>query len=248
MLNAAVNKTNNGFNLNNEFAALANKTVEYAIIAGSRLIPFSSPSMPFFNKLNHIDKLKVISELKSFNEICEQILSEGKALTDAKAMTWYALRKFNLHFPSDLFDFINDENVIEIYNRDNIQIFRNFNFFDVTSYTLEDLLCRPWVDLFSRLNSEHTMSIINTCNKFYSKELTAVTPLSHVGKHKIVETDSPFGLNVDAVVDFVAPIYDKTKYPAGFIAIETAQLTSVLPQGIVAEQLLKKYYLRDIDL
>jgi hypothetical protein len=217
-------------------------------LAGSRLIPFSAPSMPFFNKLNQADKLKVLSGLRTFNEICEQILSEGKSLANAKAMTWYALRKFNLHFPSDLFDFIKDENVVEIYDRDNIQIFRNFRFFDVTSYSLEDLLCRPWVDLFARINMEHTMSIINTCNKFYTKELTSVTPLGYVGTHKIVETNSPFGFNVDATVDFVAPIYDKTKYPAGFIAIETAQLTSNIPQGIVAETLLEKYYLREYDL
>lgn len=227
-----------------EFTALAKQTVHFADLAQCTLKAFSGPHLPYFSKLEVLEQKTVIERLKIFNQICSEVLADGKSLKDSATMTWYALRKLNLVFSSDLFQYIHDKNVIEIYDRDNVQIFRNFHFFDVSSYTLEDLLCRPWTDLFHRANGEHTQSIIETCKKFYTKELTTTVPLSHVGTHRIIESDSPFSFEVDAIVDFLSPVYDKSRYPSGFIAIESANLATQRPEGEVAEKLLHKYYSR----
>lgn len=227
-----------------EFMTLAQQTVRFAALAQCKLKAFSGPNLPFFSKLGVLEQRNAIERLKIFNQICSDVLADGKSLKDSAALTWYALKKFNLIFSSDLFQYIRDENVIEIYDRNNVQLFRNFHFFDVSSYTLEDLLCRPWTDLFVRVNEEHTQAIIDTCQKFYTKEVTATVPLSQVGTHRIMESDSPFSFEVDAVVDYLAPLYDKSRYPCGFIAIESANLASKRPEGEVAERLLQKYYSR----
>ncbi|MFM6927784.1 MAG: hypothetical protein ACKOX6_04930 [Bdellovibrio sp.] len=227
-----------------EFTALAKQTVRFAMLASCNLKAFSGPNLPFFSKLGVLEQRNAIERLKVYNEICSDVLADGKSLKDSTALTWYALKKFNFIFSSDLFQYIHDDNVIEVYDRDNVQIFRNFHFFDVSSYTLEDLLCRPWTDLFMRANQDHTQAIINTCQKFYTKEVTTVTPLANVGTHRIIESDSPFSFQVDAVVDYLAPLYDKSRYPCGFIAIESANLASQRPEGEVAERLLQKYYSR----
>lgn len=234
-------------NLNLKFVRLVRETVGFAKIAKSRLIGLSGPNLPHFGRLNHVEKLRVIDHLEVFNQICRQVLAEGKSLSDASTITWYALRRLNLIFPSDLFSFIDNSNIVEIYDRDNIQIFRNYNFFDVVSYTLEDLLCRPWPELFARVNNEHTDKLLKTCEKFYRKEITTVTSLSEIGMQRIEECNSPFSFKVDAVVNYLAPVYDKDRYPAGCIAIETATLTSEVPVGRTAERLLASYYNWDLE-
>jgi hypothetical protein len=230
-----------------EFTELAKETVRLAAIADCKLTPFSGPRLPLFSKLGILEQIQVIEKLKIYNEICNSALADGKSLKDSTALTWYALKKFNFIFSSELFSYIKDGNVVEIYDRDNVQIFRNFHFFDICSYTLEDLLCRSWTELFIRVNKDHTQSIINTCQQFYTKEITGVTSLSHVGTHRIIESDSPFSYNVDAVVNYLAPLYDKSRYPCGFVAIESAALISEKPEGRSAEKLLQQYYSR-VDL
>lgn len=227
-----------------EFTALAKQTVQYAAMADCKLTPFSGPGLPLFSKLGALEQIQVIDRIKFFNQVCADVLADGKSLKDSSALTWYALRKFNFIFSSDLFQYIEDGNVVEIYDRENVQIFRNFHFFDISSYTLEDLHCRSWTELFIRVNQDHTQSIINTCQQFYKKEITTVTSLAHVGTHRIIESDSPFSYNVDAVVNFLAPLYDKSRYPCGFVAIESANLISEKPEGRSAENLLQRYYTR----
>ncbi len=144
-----------------------------------------------------------------------------------------------------MFEKIKENHIIEIYDRENIQIFRNFNFFDVVSYTLEDVLCRPWTELFIRENPEHSASILNAVEKFYSAEEVNVTSLEHVGTQRLSEQDSPFNLKVDLIVNYVAPIYFADRSAAGFVAIETGELACVMPENVEAEKLLSAYYLNE---
>ena len=227
-----------------EFFLLANQTVLLANLAGSRLSAYASETLPHFSNLTLQMQVEVLRRLRFFNDVCQQVLADGKSLKDSATFIWYALRSLNFIFPSNLFQFIRNGHVIEVYDLNNIQIFRNFKFFDLTSYTLEDLLCRSWTDLFIRVNEEHTCSIIETCEKFYTKELTTVTPLAHVGMHRILESDSPFMHKMDAVIEYVAPIFDTFRRPSGFIAIESAELVEESPQGLKAEALLRAYYER----
>lgn len=237
-------QNNSDLNLVNQFMILANKTVQYAVSANVKLRAFSSPHLPYFSKLNTQDKQTVIEQLKTYNEICELVLSNAGDLADSSTLTWYALKKFNLRFPSDLFNFIEADSVVEVYDRSNVQIFRNFRFFEFSSYSLEDLLCRTWTELFTRGDESHTQSILDTSKKFYTKEITTVTPLSHVGAHRISESDSPYSYVMDATIDFLAPIYEQDRYPCGFIAIESPKIVSDMPEGLQAEEMLHKYYQR----
>jgi len=230
--------------INNTFAQMTRATVEYAEMANCKLTALSAPDLPHFSKLPHSEKIRVLQSLKVFNEICREVLSDGKSLGDSPTFIWYGLKKLELRFSSDLFEYITNQNIVELYNRDNVQIFRNFDFFRVTSYTLEDLLCRPWVELFARVNPEHTQSLIDTCSKFYSRELNEVVPLSHVGVHRIIETDSPYSFKVDAVINYLAPLFDQSRNPVGCIAIETATLACDVPTGKKANHLLGEFYKR----
>lgn len=45
---------------------------------------------------------------------------------------------------------IDDEDIVEIYYLDEFQIFRNLKFIEITSFTVDEMLCRPWYRNVSR--------------------------------------------------------------------------------------------------
>ena len=153
---------NNDGSLVHEFISLAEQTVAFANLANCQLRALAGPHLPFFKNLDEKNQIEILRSLKTYNEICAETLANGDSLTDSKSFVWQALKKLGLRFSSDMFNFIQQENVIEIYDMNNVQIFRNFNFFGFTSYALEDLLCRPWVELFHRANQEHINEMIAT--------------------------------------------------------------------------------------
>lgn len=209
---------------------------------GKNVEPFLSPTIPYFDILTFEKKEQVLERLRLFNNVCSAVLASRGDLNNPRVMLWHALQVLELTFPSDLFNYVSDEKIVEIYDRENIQIFRNLRFFDFTSYTLEDLFCRPWVDLFSRLECGQIGRITEAIEKIYKKETPSITPMTHIGRNHIIETCSPFRLNVDAVIDFVAPVFNKSHQAIGYIAIESGTLIGEVPTGKEAEALLLEYY------
>jgi hypothetical protein len=83
-----------------------------------------------------------------------QIVSELKEDLDRpfneKQLAWMALRALGFVPPSDLFNRIGDDDLIEIYDRSGIQCYRSFSFAKFTTYSLEELMFNPWHILFKR--------------------------------------------------------------------------------------------------
>jgi PAS domain-containing protein len=60
------------------------------------------------------------------------------------------IQRLGLTPANDLFDKLEDGDVVEIYDRDENQIYRNLQFFRVSSYTFEDLMHYRLHELFGR--------------------------------------------------------------------------------------------------
>lgn len=229
-------------NLKERFIAESLKAVSFIHLTNKHTRPFVSERLPYFNPLSDISKNAVIANLKLFNQVCEQVVASGGSVLDSRVMIWHVLKLMDFIFPSDLFDHITSDHIVEIYDFNNIQIFRNLRFFDATSYSLEELLCRPWVDIFSRKDNSQISKITDVLTKMRSKEITGLISLKDIGVNRIIETDSPFLLQNDALIHFAAPITNKSKQVVSYIAIESAELMTPMPEGLEAERLLNTYY------
>lgn len=225
-----------------EFICESQIAVKYLESKGKRVQPFLSESLPYFNSLSEELQGQVLNRLSFFNEVCSNVVLAGGDLNNPRVMLWHALQSLKFIFPSDLFNYISDESVVEIYDQENIQIFRNLRFFDFTSYTLEDLLCRPWVELFSRVDKVQVGLITEAIRSIYDNKVKTILPMSHIGHNHIIETSSPFKLHVDAVLDYLSPIFNRSHQLVGYIAIETAVLIGDMPTGAEAESKLYEYY------
>ena len=67
-----------------------------------------------------------------------------------KAQIEMALGFFDLELRDKFWDIVDGEDIIEIYNQDQIQVFRTLNFFKITGYTVLDLLSVEWFELWHR--------------------------------------------------------------------------------------------------
>lgn len=229
-------------NLKESFIEESLRAVSYISQSNKYIRPFVNESLPYFSAHSEIGKSAILANLRLFNQVCENVVASGESVLDSRVMLWHVLRLLDFIFPSDLFDYITSDHLVEVYDFNNIQIFRNLKFFDMTSYCLEELLCRPWIELFSREDQSQIAKITEILSKMYSKEITGVISLKEIGLNRIIETDSPFHIRADILIHFSAPILNKAKQVVGYIAIESAELLSSMPVGREAERLLQAYY------
>lgn len=61
-----------------------------------------------------------------------------------------ALKMYNLELRDDYWAKLEKDDVIEMYSSEDIQLFRTFNFFKISSYSLLDLLTNEWYHLWER--------------------------------------------------------------------------------------------------
>ena len=104
-------------------------------------------------------KHQALGGFSRYQSNCEELSRAGISLRDNNALLAHTLMRANLFAKEDLPGFVTDQNIVEIYNLDHIQIFRTINFFDLCNYSLLDLLAREWFVLYERLSSvtEHAM-------------------------------------------------------------------------------------------
>ncbi|MDB2425922.1 hypothetical protein N9W41_00085 [bacterium] len=146
------------------------------------------------------EKIKAFDDISDLEGASEEVLTELIELlnlyikncsgelnaTANKAMFFAALKNYKLNFlkSSDL-EFVDFDNVLEIYRLSDFkQVYRNFAFFKLSTFSLLDLVQRPLNELFSR-NEEVEKSVIDLFMS--SSSLTRAQKITNVSKHLIKE-------------------------------------------------------------
>lgn len=225
-----------------QFIEFAHKIASYAYQAGCTVTPFHQTDVPYFNSQSSEKKLEILAAMKVFVEICQLTLANDKRLNDTKALTWYALKHLNMRFTSDLFDKISDDDILEVYTYDNIQVFRNFKFLDLISYTIEDIFCRPWPELFVRHDLQKLSDVLAVIRKMATRQINETVSLEYLGAHQISEAHSALRYKYNYIVKHLSPLYDKDHHPIGYLFIESASIISPLMTDQEKEKLLNKFY------
>ena len=132
---------------------------------GMVIRPYASKALPYYALLSNSEQTEVVENIAAYDAICKEVHAAGSSLKDNKLLLKTALKKFGWTIPSDTYDKITDEHMIEIYNLNHTQIFRGFRFFCFSSYTLEDIYCRKWYHLYDRLEDDQQF-MIKVANEF----------------------------------------------------------------------------------
>ncbi len=209
-----------------EFRELCVLLTQLTRAHGVRTVAFDDPSLRHFTALKHDQRVQCLDLLRNYVDVLSSADNEGLDLTDSPLLTFKMIRKMGLTAPSDIFDKMTRDCVVELYNRDNIQIFRNLRFFEICSYTIEDIICREWWKLYSR-EDEITRGIFVWGSRIFSQEVSR-TVRPEIPRHVLRENESfrRFGMYVD--LDFMTPVY-AGKEVFGAIVVEKAEIFEALP-------------------
>lgn len=204
-----------------EFKVLAENLCGLASMQEKKIVPYLDPSLPHFSKLSINDKLKATESLKTYLEICNGTIDELGSLTSLK-LVWFALKRLGLTPPSNLFSMLDESHVIEIHDLQGVQIFRNFNFYDFCSYTVEDLYCYPWSSLFEHEQSGF-IQICEFVKKIATGQISKAVKLN-MPQHFAKESFSVCKNEVTSVFEIGAPVFNDSGVPVATLVAERMQL------------------------
>lgn len=143
-----------------------------------------------FRKASPDARAAALSYLDFNVAIIRDMTASGESARDTKRFLWRALQKLQLTPPSNLMEYIETEDdIVEIYLMDEIQIFRSVRFFEITSFTIEELLCRPWHRLVGR-SVLPTIAMMGVILKFKLGLINKPIPWG-VPEHIVWEKDTP---------------------------------------------------------
>lgn len=141
--------------------------------------------------------------------------SEGQSL-------WLALKFFGLRPTSDVFEHLTKQDAIELYSAEGIQLWRNFKFMEVCSYTLEEIFCYTWQERYER-DETATQKIIEVISNFsLDNPKTVRCSIKNLLKEKF----SVKKLTIDVCHEHLSPVFDYSNRPAGFISSSKVNIIS----------------------
>ena len=133
-----------------EFKKIATEFCEVLKTLGITTLPFRPDRKLHFSKRSKKDQKKIISYLDiSLSILNECILSKENAF-DNKVLLWRVFKRIGGAPQDDLFDKIDDDDLIEIYFTDHTPLFRNLKFYREFSYTVDEALCQTWYQFCRR--------------------------------------------------------------------------------------------------
>jgi hypothetical protein len=182
----------------------------------------SSDDLPNFSKLPINDQEAAIRRLTIYPDLCD-ILSQDPGLPcllEEKKLLWLALKKLRLLPGSDLMDLLTIDDLIEVYVG-NRQVYRTFNYYDLCSYSLEELETVPWDQLFFRSDSSILQKLLAEVEQMLTHRKIVKSAAS---VHTVYETNSPLMKSFSYQLKYLAPLTDQETHRNDcFLAVLTAQ-------------------------
>ncbi|WP_374073873.1 hypothetical protein [Bdellovibrio bacteriovorus] len=208
--------------LENSFKALSQRVCMMLATEGVHRKPYLE-GLPHFTILPIEKKQEIVENLTFFKELCEEQISEGYKLKDNSSFTWRAFRKLNYVPRADVFNYMSDEDLVEIYSYDSKQLYRNFKFFECCSYTLEELYSVEWWNLYER-DPAMTMKIFDAAAKVISGEIEG-SYVPGIEPHTLREIRGENGMTFMQQLKLISPL-KKNKRVDAILVIESADVIS----------------------
>lgn len=179
----------------------------------------SDLTWPKFRSLSGSIQQDCYNKFTSYQELCVAAVKSGIAFNDDRSLAWWAVQKFGFRPCSDFFGKLSNEHVLEIYNRDFVQIYRNWAFFQISSYSMGDLFVFSWPELYAR-EPAVTQNLVDYAAMALSGEHKQTIACSSP-RHVVIESLSSSQNILDMEMRYVSPLFDSQGGHAAFFAVST---------------------------
>jgi hypothetical protein len=206
------------------FAELINQS------SRKEMMPLTESGIKKFNSLPTAKKQAIKTDFSVYSNL---IYSASKYdLRDEERLLGHAGRRLGLIFSENLFDYIQSGDIIEIYNMEFKQIYRNLALFDICSYSLIELLSYEFYELYERsaqVNDFIIKGVHELLNRPFSLD---PIPLDHIPRHLMREKFSVEKVTSHIEFKWLFPIYKWPNEFAGVLCTQRATPTKELPLNV----------------
>lgn len=204
-----------------EFKRLAEEYCDLIKSFGYKAKPYRNSGVLKFESCKIEQRTRAIAYLDANIELLKECVAQGDNPRNSAQMLWRILKKIKAVPENDIFDKIAQGDVVEVYLDDHIQIYRNLEFFNYTSFTIDELLCGTWYKLYKR-DFLPSLKMMKMAFKLLTKRLNKTTPWN-VPEHIFDEIGSEENLRHSILLKYLSPLTNQGKM-VGAICISHAKL------------------------
>lgn len=188
---------------------------------GYSVLPYSQGSLGKLSSFDQAKKIRALEQLEKLGKLLNSSFESAAVpmpivdpVHSEKNLVDKALSFYNFQLKNDFWKTVEPHDIIEIYNDEGIQLFRTFNFFETSGYSLTDLLVNEWYVLWER-PKYILQEIFKYSHGILTGEMSDVTKMT-IPKHLVKEIykghdDMQFFTARSTLVEFshICPLYDK---------------------------------------
>ncbi len=163
----------------------------------------------------------LLVNLGDFERSIDLAASAGVDLWDDVEFFRLSMSALGLSFPSDFIGKLGPEDVIEAYDLQRRQIFRNMRFMEMSSYSLLEMLSSDWTQLFER-SGQITELLIQWSEKILWTENKTLE--LDIPKHVIRELRSCEPQACEVRQKYFAPLFSGPNKPGGALSVCEARV------------------------
>ena len=192
-----------------QFKAAGNELLELLQREGiSNHLPLTrDASLPHFSKLDSETQKQTLMRIEMMVSLCKQTMASGASIASPSAILETFFQNTGLSSIEGLFENVQEDDSIELFDTTHQLVFANLRVFQVVSYPLEELFCRPWTDLLGRDRPEINESLLKLGNEMLTGKRTKLTSTAVSPDHVCHEKDSPLMKVFEVIPNFFAPVY-----------------------------------------
>ncbi|RYZ92078.1 MAG: hypothetical protein EOP06_05350 [Proteobacteria bacterium] len=156
-------QTHQKFNLNglsqpdrlfSEYQKLVYSIRSHLTKYGLKKRAFSKNNISRFSELPFQSRYEIVLRLRAYQALCQDGEDCGfGALEDPKALLRFVAFRLRVNTPEDFLAALAPGDIVEIFDFDGEQVYRNINFFEISDYTLDEIFGSSWDLLYERSKS-----------------------------------------------------------------------------------------------
>ena len=193
---------------------------------------YSEASLERFLNASPEKQKKAKESFNQFMSFFSQAEAEGIDLKDDAQLLRKVSKSMGLIFSDEVYSQVKSTDIIEIYNTDFNQIYRNLAFMNVCNYTLLDLLTHEPFELYER-SLQINGYIANAAQTLLQRDYDlSPCSLTHIPQHLLREKFSEDRLTSLVTLKMAYPVYKWPRKLHGWLVIQHGEPVGELLQDV----------------
>lgn len=190
---------------------------------GSKVVSYSPLSIETLRTKTLDQKRSILRIIRDYNNLINPIIEEDPSVLDNEIDLLKAVVKdLRLIVDEGIWEKIEKDDIVEIYNCDVIQIYRSLSQMNLCGYTLLDVLTHEFYELYERslpINEQ----MLEATRKVFEGPASGFSLSGMIPKHLMREIFSSNRGVFEIEFKYICPVYHWPRNPYGFIVVQRAR-------------------------